>query len=158
MRTMRHWISVIGLVSILATPALALGPYGCEFQSHSIDPPYPAAFQPFTIAVTVFTSCFEEYGPPASTNNVVTIEVWCGCAIGTPPPPTLQTFSFVSPGLAAGTATVEFVEPYGGPIVFYTFGLNIGSLVEIPTVGVNGSLLLAFLLLAAGLVRLKRRA
>ncbi len=131
---MRRLTKALGLVSVLAMTSPAIGQETCLFQSHSIDPPNPGPFQPFTVTVTVLASCVAYY-PPEVASNVVTVDVECICAIPLPPPPILWTHSFVVSGLPAGAATVEFVDHFANPpSLFYSFGLVVGSAIDIPSI------------------------
>jgi hypothetical protein len=154
---MRHLVHVLGLVSVLAMTSPAVGQETCLFQSHSIDPPNPGVFQPFSVTVTVLASCVAYY-PPEVTANLVTVDVECFCPIDPIPPPILWTHSFVVPGLPAGAATVEFVDHFENPpFLFYNFGLVIGSAIDIPSIEGRGAVLLAVLLMASGMALIKAR-
>lgn len=141
----------------VAMPAIALGPFPCEFQSHSLDPLNPAASQPFTLTVTFLASCFE-FLPPVLTSGLVTVPVDCSCPIATPPGPTLRTFDLELPGVPAGVTTIEIVETIGDPpAVLYSLDVNVGTALEVPATGATGMVVLMTLLLASGLTLLRRR-
>ena len=130
-------------------------PYPCDFRSYAVNPPHPAANQPFTVTVTVFAQCPSLF-TPETESNVVTVPIDCYCAIGTPPPPYLYTIPFVVDGLQAGLATVQFVPLYTSDPV-YSFSLTIGSPLEVPALEGSGLLLFALLLLISAAVVLRWR-
>lgn len=154
---MRRLTKALGLVSVLAMTSPAIGQETCLFLSHQIDPANPGPSQSFSVTVTVLASCVAYY-PPEVASNVVTVDVECSCPIPLPPPPILWTHSFVVSGLPAGAATVEFVDHLANPpSLFYSFGLVVGSAIDIPSIEGRGAVFLAFILLASGMVLLSSR-
>jgi hypothetical protein len=155
---MRSAFFGVGLILLLVPPVLALGPFPCEFQSHSLDPLNPATNQPFTLTLTFLASCFE-FLPATSSPGLVTVPVDCTCGIATPPGPTLQTFDLELPGLPAGLTTIEIMETFEAPPdVIYSVDVNVGSALEVPATSAGGMVALVVLLLASGLAVLRWRS
>jgi hypothetical protein len=69
----------------------------------------------------------------------------------------LWEHSLEVPGLPAGTAVVEFRNYFPPENLLYSFALVIGTVLDIPSLGTVGTLLLGLLLLVSALTMLRRR-
>lgn len=150
MRVVRTGVAAIGWVALLALAAPSFAQDPCLFQSHSVDPPSPAPDRPFTVTVNVLAACIA-YHDAVVTPGLVSVDVECACPIDPSPPPEVWSHTFEVPGLEPGALSVEFRKYSQPTLLYYSFGLVIGSAQHVPAIGGVGAALLALLLAAVAM-------